>query len=91
MAPLELRQKVYASLLREIIGSSAQRLMGLGTKPLCGAARGERGADRLDQRNGYQERDGETRAGTVSWGSPSSVAAATYQPSPNLSGQPRRR
>jgi len=66
MALRELLQKGSdASLLREMIGFAAQRLMELETEPLCGAAHGERSADRVNQRNGYRERDWETRAGTV--------------------------
>ena len=66
MALRELLQKGSdASLLREMIGFAAQRLMELETEPLCGAAHGERSPDRLNQRNGYRERDWETRAGTV--------------------------
>ena len=66
MALRELLQKGSdASLLREMIGFAAQRLMELDTEPLCGAAHGERSPDRLNQRNGYRERDWETRAGTV--------------------------
>jgi transposase-like protein len=54
-----------ATFLREMIGFAAQRLMELESEGLCGAGRGERSADRRNQRNGYRERDWETRAGTV--------------------------
>jgi transposase-like protein len=54
-----------ATFLREMIGFAAQRLMELESEALCGAGRGERSADRRNQRNGYRDRDWETRAGTV--------------------------
>src|SRR5471032_331442 len=54
-----------ATFLREMIGFAAQRLMELESEALCGAGHGERSADRRNQRNGYRERDWETRAGTV--------------------------
>src|SRR6201747_454955 len=54
-----------ASFLREMIGFAAERLMQLETEGLCNAAPGERSADRRNQRNGYRDRDWETRAGTV--------------------------
>src|SRR6266851_1777912 len=54
-----------ATFLREMIGFAAQRLMELESESLCGAGHGERSADRRNQRNGYRDRDWETRAGTV--------------------------
>ena len=54
-----------ATFLREMIGFAAERLMQLETETLCGAAPGERSLDRVNQRNGYRDRDWETRAGTV--------------------------
>jgi len=37
----------------------------LESEALCGAGHGERSAERRNQRNGYRDRDWETRAGTV--------------------------
>ena len=54
-----------ASFLREMIGFAAGRLMALETEALVGAAPGERSAERRNQRNGYRDRDWQTRAGTV--------------------------
>jgi putative transposase len=54
-----------ATFLREMIGFAAERLMELETESLCGAGHGERSTDRRNQRNGYRDRDWETRAGTV--------------------------
>ena len=54
-----------ADFLRQMIGLTAQRLMELDIESRTGAARGERSNERLAQRNGYRDRDWETRAGTV--------------------------
>jgi transposase-like protein len=60
-----LEKSSDTDLLREMIGFTAQRLMALEVESLTGAAAGERSPDRINQRNGYRERDWETRAGTV--------------------------
>jgi len=52
-----LEKSSDTDLLREMIGFTAQRLMALEVESLTGAAPGERGPDRLNQRNGYRERD----------------------------------
>lgn len=66
-----------ATFLREMIGFAAQRLMQLESESLCGAGHGERSDARRNHRNGYRDRDWETRAGTVGCASPSSGKAAT--------------
>ena len=53
------------TFLREMIGFAAERLMALETEALCNAAPGERSTERTNQRNGYRDRDWQTRAGTV--------------------------
>ncbi|GAA3102819.1 hypothetical protein GCM10010520_54950 [Rhizobium viscosum] len=54
-----------ADLLREMIGFAAEKLMELEVGAKAGAGYGEKNSFRLAQRNGYRDRDWETRAGTV--------------------------
>ncbi|HMI10859.1 MAG TPA: IS256 family transposase [Bradyrhizobium sp.] len=60
-----LEKSSDAELLREMVEFAAQRLMELEVESLTGAGHGERSPDRVNHRNGYRERDWETRAGTV--------------------------
>jgi transposase-like protein len=60
-----LGKSADSDFLREMIGFAAQRLMELEVESKTGAGHGERSAERTTHRNGYRERDWETRAGTV--------------------------
>jgi putative transposase len=77
-----------ATLLREMIGFAAQRLMELETEALCGAGHGERSENRINLRNGYRDRDWRTRAGTVELRIP---RAATFLASWSRAEWPRKR
>ena len=54
-----------SDFLRELIGFAAQRLMDLEVEAFTGAGYGERSAERQTRRNGYRDRQWQTRAGAV--------------------------
>jgi putative transposase len=52
-------------LLRQMVKTMAEALMSAEADAMCGAGYGERSEERVNSRNGYRERDWDTRAGTV--------------------------
>lgn len=66
IALAELAEKgADVDLVREMISHIAQRMMDMDVESLCAAAYAERSAERLNSRNGYRERQWDTRAGSV--------------------------
>jgi putative transposase len=58
-------EEADTDLLRELVRTFVEQLMGAQADALCGAAYGERSPDRTNRRNGYRSRDFDTRAGTI--------------------------
>ncbi|AYM66075.1 hypothetical protein At12D13_49230 (plasmid) [Agrobacterium fabrum] len=79
-----------ADLLRDMIGFAAEKLMALEVGAATGAGYGEKSALRVAQRNGYRDRDWETRAGQWSCAFPSCEQVAISQASSNPVAWPRR-
>jgi transposase-like protein len=75
-------------LLRAMVKDFAEALMGAEADVLCGAAYGERSPERVNRRNGYRERDWDTRVGTIELAVPK-LREGSYFPDWLL--QPRRR
>ena len=75
-------------LLRAMVKDMAEALMGAEAEALCGAGYGERSPERVNRRNGYRERDWDTRVGTIELAVPK-LREGSYFPDWLL--QPRRR
>jgi putative transposase len=52
-------------LLRSMVQTFAEALMGAEADAVCGAGYGERSEDRRNTRNGYRRREWDTRAGSI--------------------------
>jgi putative transposase len=81
-------EEASPDLLRAMVRDFAEALMGAEADALCGAPYGERSAERVNRRNGYRERDWDTRVGSIELAVPK-LREGSYFPDWLL--QPRRR
>src|SRR6266542_1074696 len=58
-------EEAQPDLLRAMVKEMAEALMGGEADAVCGAAYGERSPERINRRNGYRERDWDTRVGSI--------------------------
>ncbi len=58
-------EQASPDLLRAMVQDFAETLMSAEADALCGAGYGERSPERVNIRNGYRERDWDTRVGTI--------------------------
>src|SRR5215211_6970830 len=81
-------EETSPDLLRAMVKDFAEALMSAEADALCGAAYGERSPERVNRRNGYRERDWDTRVGSIELAVPK-LREGSYFPEWLL--QPRRR
>ncbi len=81
-------EQAHPDLLRAMVKDFAEALMGAEVEALCGAPYGERSPERVNRRNGYRERDWDTRVGSIELAMPK-LREGSYFPDWLL--QPRRR
>ncbi len=81
-------EEAQPDLLRAMVKEMAEALMGGEADAVCGAAYGERSPERINRRNGYRERDWDTRVGSIELAVPK-LREGSYFPDWLL--QPRRR
>jgi putative transposase len=67
-------------LLREMVRGFAQRMMDADVEVRCGAGYGQVSPDRVNSRNGYRQREWDTRAGTIELAIPK-LRTGSYFPS----------
>ena len=92
MALLELVEKgADADLVRDMLAFAAERVMEAEVEAAAGAAKGARTPLREAHRNGYRERDWDTRAGRIELAIPGCAGAPTSRASSSHAAPPRRR
>jgi transposase-like protein len=80
--------EAHPDLVRGMLQTITEMVMGAEVDGLCGAGYGERSQERVNSRNGYRSRDWDTRAGTIELAVPK-LRQGSYFPSWLL--EPRRR
>ena len=58
-------EEASPDLLRAMVKEMAEALMSADADAVCGAGYGERSPERVNRRNGYRERDWDTRVGSI--------------------------
>ncbi len=81
-------EEASPDLLRVMVKDFAEALMSVDADAVCGADYGERSPERVNRRNGYRERDWDTRVGSIELAVPK-LREGSYFPDWLL--QPRRR
>ena len=81
-------EEAHPDLLRAMVKEMAEALMSADADAVCGAGYGERSPERINRRNGYRERDWDTRVGSIELAVPK-LREGSYFPDWLL--QPRRR
>jgi len=81
-------EEATPDLLRVMVKDFAEALMSADADAVCGAGYGERSSQRVNRRNGYRERDWDTRVGSIELAVPR-LREGSYFPDWLL--QPRRR
>jgi len=81
-------EEASPDLLRVMVKEFAEALMSADADAVCGAGYGERTPERVNRRNGYRERDWDTRVGSIELALPK-LRQGSYFPGWLL--QPRRR
>src|SRR5947207_9262750 len=81
-------EETSPDLLRVMVKDFAEALMSADADAVCGAGYGERSPERVNRRNGYRERDWDTRVGSIELAVPK-LRKGSYFPEWLL--QPRRR